>query len=251
MTNAQRNLKAQATMTGRSAAVPDRSMPPIFEHVGEYPCSCTSDVAAHPSSVADLLRRVDETGALRTAEKTHLLLPFRRGEGRDERSLRSLQACHETPRNNWTPHPSSLSPSEGERESAAPETGVLRRRVRRAWRRRESAMLSTDLIIGMAILVVAIMPLAFSFAQEGKLFRQSYQKAAAMELIDGEMEILVAGEWRNFHEGSSPYELHGSSTRNLPPGRTLLTINGKNIRLEWLPEKENAATKVVREGVGK
>jgi len=112
-------------------------------------------------------------------------------------------------------------------------------------------MLSTDLIIAMAILVVAIMPLAFSFAQEGKLYRQSYQKAAAMELIDGEMEILVAGEWRNFHEGSNPYKLHGSSTRNLPPGRTLLTINGKHIRLEWLPEKENAATKVVREGVAK
>jgi hypothetical protein len=129
---------------------------------------------------------------------------------------------------------------------AAPETGALRRRVRR-----EQGMLSTDLIIAMAILVVAVMPLAFSFAQEGKLFRQSYQKAAAMELIDGEMEVLVAGEWRNFHEGSSPYELHGSSTRNLPPGRTLLTINGKNIRLEWLPEKENAATKVVREGVGR
>ena len=112
-------------------------------------------------------------------------------------------------------------------------------------------VLEIDMAMAMLVLAVAIMPLAFSFAQEGKLFRQSYQKAAAMELIDGEMEILIAGEWRNFHEGSSPYELHGSSTRNLPPGKTLLTISGKNIRLEWLPEKGNAATKVVREGVGK
>jgi hypothetical protein len=40
-------------------------MPRILEHVGEYPCCSTSDVAAPPSSVADLLRRVVETGALR------------------------------------------------------------------------------------------------------------------------------------------------------------------------------------------
>ena len=112
-------------------------------------------------------------------------------------------------------------------------------------------MLSTDLIVAMAILVLAIMPLAMSFAQEGKLMRQSYQKAVAMELIDGEMEILMAGEWRNFHEGSTPYELHGGSARNLPPGRTVLTISGKKVRLEWLPEQGNAATKVVREGVAK
>ncbi len=115
----------------------------------------------------------------------------------------------------------------------------------------ERGMLSTDLMIALAILMLAVMPLALSFAQEGRLMRQSYQKAAAMELIDGEMEILLAGEWRAFHEGSQPYELHGASTKNLPPGRTVLTLNGKSVRLEWLPEKDNLATRVIREGVAR
>jgi hypothetical protein len=111
--------------------------------------------------------------------------------------------------------------------------------------------LTTELIVAMAILVLAAMPLALSFAQEGKVLRQSYQKAAAMELIDGELEILLAGEWRAFKEGSQPYELRADSAKNLPPGKTVLTITAKQVRLEWLPEKGELATKVVREGTAR
>jgi hypothetical protein len=117
-----------------------------------------------------------------------------------------------------------------------------------ATRKRRSGALTTELIVAMAILLIAAMPLALSFAQEGKVLRQSYQKAAAMELIDGELEILLAGEWRAFKEGSQPYELRGAAAKNLPPGKAVLTITAKQIRLEWLPEKGDWATKVVREG---
>jgi hypothetical protein len=111
--------------------------------------------------------------------------------------------------------------------------------------------LTTELVVAMAILVLAGMPLALSFAQEGKVLRQSYQKAAAMELIDGEMEILLAGEWRAFKEGSQAYELHGDSARNLSPGKAVLTIKAKHVRLEWLPEKGELASAVMREGTGR
>ncbi|MDB6112006.1 MAG: hypothetical protein JWR69_3756, partial [Pedosphaera sp.] len=70
------------------------------------------------------------------------------------------------------------------------QSAAASRRAKRDGRR--CGALSTELIVAMAILVIAAMPLALSFAQEGKVLRQSYQKAAAMELVDGEMEILLA-----------------------------------------------------------
>ncbi len=112
-------------------------------------------------------------------------------------------------------------------------------------------MLSTELVVAIAILLVAVVPLAFSFVQEAHILRQSYQKAVALELVDGEMEILLAGEWRSFHEGTQDYPLHGDAARNLPPGKAVLTITGNHLRLEWLPEKGNLATHVLREGTAR
>ena len=60
-----------------------------------------------------------------------------------------------------------------------------------------------DLIVGMAILTLAIVPLAFSFVRERQLLRAEYFRSVAMEIVDGEMEILAAGEWRNFPDGAA------------------------------------------------
>ena len=69
----------------------------------------------------------------------------------------------------------------------------------RAGRRAEHGMLMAELVVAMAILMIAVMPIGYSFMQDARLFRVTYQRAVAMEIVDGEMEILVAGEWR---EGS-------------------------------------------------
>jgi hypothetical protein len=61
---------------------------------------------------------------------------------------------------------------------------------------RERGMLMADLFVAMGILAVAIMPLAFSYVRETRLLRAEYFRGAAMEIVDGEMEILVAGDWR-------------------------------------------------------
>lgn len=111
----------------------------------------------------------------------------------------------------------------------------------------ESATLVTELIIGIAILVIALLPLAYSFAQDEKMARHYYRRAVAMELMDGEMEILLAGEWHSYKEGTQPYTFHAASATNLPAAKTVLTINGKHLRLEWLPEKILSGGKVTRE----
>ena len=147
-----------------------------------------------------------------------------------------------------TPVPSPLraagSRGKGGFSVARPRPHTVQRRARRG------AMI-TELIVAMAIIVLALIPLATSLFQEQKLLRASYHKAVAMELIDGEMEILLAGEWREFKPGAQPYPLPGLAATNLPPGGATLTITGNRLRLEWLPEDGKRGARVVREGVGR
>jgi hypothetical protein len=99
----------------------------------------------------------------------------------------------------------------------------------------------------MAILVVAMLPLSYAFLHERQLSRALYYRAVAIEIVDGEMEILRAGAAREFGDGARPYSVSPQSATNLPPGRFLLTREGRRVRLEWLPEKRNQGGRVYRE----
>jgi hypothetical protein len=120
---------------------------------------------------------------------------------------------------------------------------------RRRWTRRSAGTLMIELVIALAIIMLALIPLAMGFAQEAADLRHSYQKAAAMELIDGEMEILMAGQWRSCHQGVQDYPLTGAAAVNLPPGKAVLTITGNRVRLEWQPGDGHQSLRVVREAV--
>jgi hypothetical protein len=112
---------------------------------------------------------------------------------------------------------------------------------------RECGMLMADLFVAMGILAVAIMPLAFSYVHEVRLLRAEYFRGVAMEIVDGEIEILVAGEWRNLPDGSQPYAVHARAAANLPPGRFQLTKTGNHLRLEWASDRRQGIGTVVRE----
>jgi hypothetical protein len=107
--------------------------------------------------------------------------------------------------------------------------------------------LMTDLIVGMAILTIAIMPLAFSFAHEKQLLRAEYYRSVAVETVDGEMEILAAGAWQDFPDGQQVYAVHANAAAHLPPGHFQLTKTDKHLRLEWTPDKRQGIGTVVRE----
>jgi hypothetical protein len=107
--------------------------------------------------------------------------------------------------------------------------------------------LMTDLIVGMAILTLAIIPLAFSFARDQRLLRAEYYRAAAVEIVDGEMEVLAAGAWRDFPEGQQVYTVHAATAAHLPPGRFEFTRAGNHLRLEWKSDKRVGVGEVVRE----
>src|ERR1700722_2150776 len=116
---------------------------------------------------------------------------------------------------------------------------------------RENGSLMTEVVVAMAILTLAVMPLSISYINNQLAVRRLYQKAVAMETIDGEMEILAAGEWHSFKEGAQPYPIDAKHARNLPRGAATLTISGKHLRLEWLPEDQRKGDLIVREATAK
>ena len=113
-------------------------------------------------------------------------------------------------------------------------------------RRRRGALI-TEVVVAMGLLTFAMLPLAFSILREQKLTRAYFNRAIVMEIIDGEMESLMAGEWRAFMPGAQTYPVRAEAAKVLPPGKFLLTLDGDRVRLEWSPEKSGKGGKVVRE----
>jgi hypothetical protein len=100
-------------------------------------------------------------------------------------------------------------------------------------RRRRRGFLEVDLLVGLAILSLAIIPLGISFAREHQVLRLEYFDSVANEILDGEMEILAAGDWKNFPDGSQVYPVHSRAAAVLPPGHFQLIKSGHHLRLEW------------------
>ena len=119
-----------------------------------------------------------------------------------------------------------------------------------AGRGRKSAsrgFLEVDLVIGLAILSLAIVPLGYSFARERQALKMEYFRGVANEVVDGEMEILAAGDWKNYSDGSQNYSVHASAASRLPPGHFQLTKDGSHLRLEWNADEKKGVGAIVRE----
>jgi hypothetical protein len=107
--------------------------------------------------------------------------------------------------------------------------------------------LIVDLLVGLAILTLAIVPLGYSFAQERRVLRAEYFRSVANEIVDGETETLAAGDWKNFPDGSQTYPVHAHSAANLPAGHFQLIKAGNHLRLEWTPDERMGIGTVVRQ----
>ena len=123
---------------------------------------------------------------------------------------------------------------------------VIRAKTNRS---RAAGWMILECVVALGILLTVMVPISFSFVSEHRACRASYYRAVAMELVDGEMEILRAGDWRQFPRGSQPYPITSAAAKNLPPGRFLLTVEEHLIRLEWQPGGKDQGGKVTRETV--
>ena len=102
---------------------------------------------------------------------------------------------------------------------------------------RRSGFLTVELVVAITILTLAILPLAFSFLNQQRALRHAYHRAAALELVDGEAEVLASGALTKFADGELDYPMPVGAVTNLPPGRFVLRKSGTNASLEWKPEK--------------
>ena len=112
---------------------------------------------------------------------------------------------------------------------------------------KERGFLEVDLMIGLAILTLAIVPLGFAFAKERQVLKIEYARSVANEIVDGEMEILVAGAAKNLPDGAQTYAVTARTVAQLPAGHFQFTKTGKHLRLEWTPDQRRGLSAVVRE----
>ncbi|MBL9171136.1 MAG: hypothetical protein JNN07_25610 [Verrucomicrobiales bacterium] len=93
-----------------------------------------------------------------------------------------------------------------------------------------------ELVVAMAILVLAVFPIAFQFLIEQRIVRDSYREAVVMEILDGEAEFLRAGAWKNLELGAAEYPVNAESQVSLPPGGFFVTRSSDRVRLDWRPD---------------
>jgi hypothetical protein len=105
-----------------------------------------------------------------------------------------------------------------------------------------------ELLAAMSLLLFVAIPLGWSLVSERRMAHSLYQRAIAIQAVDGEMETLLAGEWQAYGAGRHTYTFGGAAARNLPQGELWLTIQDKRIRLEWQPAAKHHGGAVIREG---
>jgi hypothetical protein len=113
--------------------------------------------------------------------------------------------------------------------------------------RRAGGFLEVDLMVGLAILMLAVLPLAYSFVRQRQALKIEYCRSVADEIVDGEMEILLAGAAKDLPDGSQDYSVHARAASQLPPGHFQLTKTGNHLRLAWTSDKRRGFGTVVRE----
>lgn len=112
--------------------------------------------------------------------------------------------------------------------------------------RGQHGALSTEFMVALAMLFLMTIPLIGSWMAEARAVRGSYFRAVAMELVDGEIECLAAGGWRNLQEGAQPYTVRAAAATNLPPGAFTATLQERTLRLEWKPARRLGSGQIVR-----
>ena len=112
---------------------------------------------------------------------------------------------------------------------------------------RRGGWLLVELAAAMAVLVTILISVAVAMAYQQRVCRQLYEKAVAMEIVDGEAEVLAAGEGRAYPDGTHTCHVVAAAAESLPPGDVVVTVARPSARVEWVPAVERGAPRVVRE----
>ena len=99
------------------------------------------------------------------------------------------------------------------------------------------AFLQLDVAVAITVLALVFIPLSVSSSGDLDLARRQYFEAVALQLIDGEMDVLLAGERRKYTPGEYGITPVGEAVQNLPEGEFVLTVHDQKLTLAWGPTK--------------
>ena len=99
------------------------------------------------------------------------------------------------------------------------------------------AFLQLDVAVAITVLALVFIPLSVSSSGDLDLARRQYFEAVALQLIDGEMDVLLAGERRKYTPGEHQITPVGEAVQNLPEGEFVLTVHDQKLTLAWVPTK--------------
>ena len=99
------------------------------------------------------------------------------------------------------------------------------------------AFLQLDVAVAITVLALVFIPLSISSSGDLDLARRHYFEAVALQLIDGEMDVLLAGEHRKYTTGEHRITPVGEAVQNLPEGKFVLTVHDQKLTLAWVPTK--------------
>ncbi len=99
------------------------------------------------------------------------------------------------------------------------------------------AFLQLDVAVAITFLALVFIPLSISSSGDLDLARRHYFEAVALQLIDGEMDVLLAGERRKYTTGEHRITPVGEAVQNLPEGEFVLTVHDQKLILAWVPTK--------------
>ena len=99
------------------------------------------------------------------------------------------------------------------------------------------AFLQLDVAVAITFLALVFIPLSISSSGDLDLARRHYFEAVALQLIDGEMDVLLAGERRKYTTGEHRIKPVGEAVQNLPEGEFVLTVHDQKLTLAWVPTK--------------
>jgi hypothetical protein len=99
------------------------------------------------------------------------------------------------------------------------------------------AFLQLDVAVAITVLALVFIPLSVSSSGDLDLARRHYFEAVALQLIDGEMDVLLAGERQKYTTGEHRITPVGEAVQNLPEGEFVLTVQEQKLTLAWTPTK--------------
>lgn len=108
-----------------------------------------------------------------------------------------------------------------------------------------SGFVEMDLIVAFFLIMTLVMPIGVLLSRDAMLFRAHSIRIRAASVLDGEMELLQAGLWKQYPE--STIEYYPKSASSLKGyGKFLLSLEDGQLELSWIPSKKYRGGRISR-----